>query len=383
MKLPLQGIVVLELAQYLSGPSAGLRLADLGARVIKIERPISGDACRQLAIKDLWIDESSLVFHTINRNKESFCADIKDASDRVLIKQLIAKADVLIHNFRPGIMMKNGLDYESVKKINPKIVYTEITGYGTKGPWRNKPGQDLLLQSVSGLTYLTGNASDDPVPFGLAISDYLCGNHAVQGILAALIRLKKYDIGAYLELSMLESIIDFQFEFFTTYYQTGKLPKRSAMGNAHALLGAPYGIYRTNDGYISIAMMSLSTLASAIACDEASVFSDEEVFCKRDAIKEVLSQHFLTDTTENWLKKMRAHDLWVMPVLDWNKLAGTETYNASNIEQELAISLNNKPMITTRCPIRLNNQILFSPVAAPKVGEHTADIKLALSKGSL
>ena len=141
---------MLEFSQYLSGPSAGLRLADLGARVIKIERPVTGDACRQLAIKNLWApDGSSLLFHTINRNKESFSADLKNPDDLQLIKQLIEKADVVTHNFRPGIMQKAGLDYDEVKAINPKIIYAEITGYGKNGPWKDRPGQDLLLQSMT------------------------------------------------------------------------------------------------------------------------------------------------------------------------------------------------------------------------------------------
>src|ERR1700743_458388 len=129
-ELPLHGLTVLEFSQYLSGPSAGLRLADLGARVIKIERPGAGDACRHLSIKNLWVDGDSLLFHTINRNKESFTADLKSTEGLHQIKKLIAIADVLTHNFRPGVMESAGLDYESVKRLNPKIIYGAISGYG-------------------------------------------------------------------------------------------------------------------------------------------------------------------------------------------------------------------------------------------------------------
>src|SRR6187402_2809632 len=135
--LPLEGLVVLEFSQYLSGPSAGLRLADLGARVIKIERPNGGDAGRRLAIKDLWVDESSLLFHTINRNKESFTADMKNEEDAAQIRKLIAKADVLIHNFRPGVMEKNKFGYSLVQQLNPRIIYGQISGYGSEGVWKN------------------------------------------------------------------------------------------------------------------------------------------------------------------------------------------------------------------------------------------------------
>jgi crotonobetainyl-CoA:carnitine CoA-transferase CaiB-like acyl-CoA transferase len=195
-QLPLKGLVVLEFSQYLSGPSAGLRLADLGARVIKIERPNGGDAGRKLSIKNLWVDDSSLLFHTINRNKESFSANLKDKEDLETVKKLIARADVLIHNFRPGVMQRTGLDYETVHQLNSKLIYAEISGYGKEGPWKLKPGQDLLLQSITGLAYTTGNGQNAPVPFGVAIVDILCGAQLVQGILGALIRRQKTGKGA-------------------------------------------------------------------------------------------------------------------------------------------------------------------------------------------
>ena len=173
MQLPLKDIVVLEFCQYLSGPCAGLRLADLGARVIKIEHPQKGEAGRKLAIKNMWVDDSSLLFHSINRNKESFAVDMNNEEDMVWLKKLIAKAQVITHNFRPGVMEKKGLGYETIKQINPSIVYTQISGYGEKGPWNHKPGQDLLVQSLSGLTYTTGSYDDAPTPVGLGIGDYL------------------------------------------------------------------------------------------------------------------------------------------------------------------------------------------------------------------
>ncbi|RYD68746.1 MAG: CoA transferase, partial [Sphingobacteriales bacterium] len=211
MNKPLEGLLVLEFCQFLAGPSAGLKLADLGARVIKIERPKIGDACRQLSIKNLFIDEDSLLFHTINRNKESYAADLKNPDDLDRLKKLISKADVMTHNFRPGVMEKIGLDYENVKDINPKIVYGVVTGYGNEGPWKNKPGQDLLVQAVSGLTFLSGVDVDGPVPFGLSVSDIMCGNHLVQGILAALIKKAKTKKSVLVEVSLLESVLDVQF----------------------------------------------------------------------------------------------------------------------------------------------------------------------------
>ena len=379
MQLPLKGITILEFSQYLSGPVAGLRLADLGARVIKIERPGKGDAGRHLAIKNLWVDESSLLFHTINRNKESFVADLKNADDLVFVRQLIAIADVITHNFRPGVMESLGLDYTHVKKINPAIIYTEISGYGKKGPWNHKPGQDLLTQVMSGLTYSTGNKEDHPIPFGLAIGDYLCGNQAVQAILAALIRRHKTGQGALLELSLLESLIDFQFEFFTTYFQTNQQHQRSGINNGHSLLSAPYGIYQTKNGYIAVAMMPLKKLNNAVKCAALDEFAEKEAFEKRDEIKAVLSQCFMEGTTESWLQKMHELDLWVMPVLNWEQLMQSSTYQALNIEQQLSME-NNKEITTTRCPIQYNKQYFLSSKPAPKLGEHTKELKKELEK---
>lgn len=377
MRLPLQGIVVLEFSQYLSGPCAGLRLADFGARVIKIEHPQKGEAGRRLAIKDLWADDSSLLFHTINRNKESFAADLDNEEDLNNVKKLIAKAHVLTHNFRPGVMQKKGLGYSTVKSINPSIVYTHITGYGSKGPWKKKPGQDLLLQSLSGLTYTTGSSTDDPVPLGLGIGDYLCGNQAVQFIIAALIRAKKSGEGALIELSLLESLIDFQFEFFTTYFKSGKLPERSAVNNAHALLSAPYGIYKTPDGYIAIAMMPLKTLNQALQCEPLETFKEEETFSKRDAIKKIIADHLVTQKTNYWLQKAKELDLWMMPVMNWKEMKQSEGYKVLQMEQEIALG-NHKKFITTRCPVRINKQLLLSSKPAPSVGEHVEHIKATL-----
>lgn len=377
MQLPLHGVIVLEFSQYLSGPCAGLRLADLGARVIKIEHSRKGEAGRRLAIKNLWVGDSSLLFHTINRNKESFAVDLDNEEDMQHIKRLIAKAHVLTHNFRPGVMQRKGLDYASVKAINSSIVYAEISGYGSKGPWKKKPGQDLLLQSLSGLTYTTGNQEDNPTPFGLGIGDYLCGNQAVQFIIAGLFRARKSGEGAFIQLSLLESLIDFQFEFFTTYFKSGKMPQRAAVNNAHALLSAPYGIYKTQDGYIAIAMMPLNVLNKALQCEQLAFFNEEESFSKRDTIKRVIADHILTQKTDYWLLKAKEIDLWIMPVLNWKEMKQSNGYKVLQIEQDIILD-GGKKFTTTRCPIRINKQLLLSNKRAPFIGEHVASIKSSL-----
>jgi CoA:oxalate CoA-transferase len=371
-QLPLEGLVVLEFSQYLSGPSAGLRLADLGARVIKIEKPGSGDAGRKLSIKNLWVDESSLLFHTINRNKESFTANLKDPNDLEVLKKIIGKADVLVHNFRPGVMQKNGLDYKAVQQVNPRLIYAEISGYGKEGPWKDKPGQDLLLQAITGLAYTTGNGNNGPVPFGIAIADILCGAQLVQGILGGLVRRQKNGAGALIEISLMESLLDFQFELLTTYYTSRQQPQRSQVGNGHPLLSAPYGIYATADGHIALAMMDIHALAKAIHCKALQEFSKEQAFANRDEIKTILADHLSSQKTNYWLVRLQQDGLWAMEVFDWEKMVHHEAYQRLQMEQ--VVKTGDKEIVTTRCPIRINGKRIFANKPAPRLGEHNGKV---------
>jgi len=375
---PLEGLTVLEFAQYMAAPSAGLRLADLGARVIKIERPKNGEGGRHIAIKNLFVDGDSLVFHTINRNKESFCADLKNPADSSNVQQLIASADVMTHNFRPGVMEKLGLDWESVRQINPRIVYGEVTGYGCEGPWKDKPGQDLLLQSLSGLTWLSGNADQGPVPMGLAVVDILCGSHLVQGILAALIRRAKSQRGALVQVSLMESILDFQFEVITTHLADGgRPPLRSKRFNAHAYLAAPYGIYPTADGYLALAMGDLMKIARLIGCTSIEAYRDPAAwFTCRDEIQQFLAEKLATRSTNEWLAVLQVAGVWCSDVFDYARLIAHETWKDLKMDQ--IVRREGVEIHTTRCPIRIDHEILFSPKAAPRVGENNETIEEAL-----
>jgi len=376
MNRPLEGLLVLEFCQFLAGPSAGLKLADLGARVIKIERPGIGDACRQLSIKNIFIEEDSLLFHTINRNKESYAADLKNPEDLAKLKQLIAKADIMTHNFRPGVMEKIGLDYQSVQLINPQLIYGVVTGYGKEGPWASKPGQDLLVQSVSGLTYLSGSAIDGPVPFGLSVSDIMCGNHLAQGVMAALIKRTKTNKGVLVEVSLLESVLDVQFEVITTYLNDGgKLPNRSlAKGSAHAYLSAPYGMYETADGYLALAMGSLPEICQLIDCDITDLYTDSHsAFENRDLLIERLAETFKKQPSRQWLERLERHGIWCAEVLNYQSATALNNYEYLQIEQQLDLG-NAKQIRTTVSPIRLDHEKLFAAKAAPKLGFDTAAI---------
>ncbi len=372
---PLAGLLVLDMSQFLSGPSAALRLADLGADVIKIERPQQGDLCRQLYISNLELDGDSTLFHTINRNKRSYAADLKNPEDLARIRKLIERADVLIQNFRPGVMEGIGLDYEKVRQINPRLVYGVITGYGTAGPWVKLPGQDLLVQSRSGLVWLNGDASQGPVPFGLAVADMLAGAHLVQGLLACLVRRGITGEGGLAEVSLLESTLDFQFEVLTTHLNDGRRsPSRSTVNNAHAYLGAPYGIYKTTDGYLALAMGSVTRLGELLECKALAAFSDPRSwFEQRDDIKHVLVEHIATRATADWLALLEPADYWCAPVMNWNELLEHDGFKVLDFLQDI-VRDNGATMVTTRCPIRVDGEALKASRGSPKIGEHNAAI---------
>jgi crotonobetainyl-CoA:carnitine CoA-transferase CaiB-like acyl-CoA transferase len=369
--LPLAGLLVLDFSQFLAGPGATLRLADMGATVIKIERPVTGDLCRQLYISDLEIDGDSTLFHTINRNKRSYVADLKTPGDLRAIRHLITKADVMVENFRPGVMRRIGLDYDVVRALNPRLIYGSVTGYGPEGPWVDFPGQDLLAQSLSGLVWLSGDRNQGPVPMGLAIADILTGAHLVQGLLAALIQRGNTNKGTLVEVSLLESIVDFQFEVLTTYLNDGgRAPQRSSVNNAHAYLGAPYGIYATADGHLALAMGSLTTLAQALDCPALSGFDQaKNAFTQRDEIKAVLASHLSRQSTSHWLQRLRAVDYWCAPVLHWHELLEHEAFRCLDMLQTVRRDRGGE-IRTTRCPIRFDRVRPESPLGAPRIGEH-------------
>ena len=373
---PLEGLLVLEFSQFMAGPTAGLRLADLGARVVKIERPVKGEGGRQIAIKNIFVDESSLVFHTINRNKESYAADLKNEQDLADIKRLIQRADVITHNFRPGVMEKIGLDYESVKLLNPRIIYATVTGYGHEGPWAKKPGQDLLVQSLSGLSWLSGSHQDGPVPFGLAVVDMYCATHLTQGILAALLKRSQTDQSVLVEVSLLESALDMQFEVLTTYFNDGeKLPQRSAVrGGGHAYLSAPYGLYKTTDGYLALAMGDVQKIADIIGLSGEQYQDTSTWFSQRDQILQDLGQALSQKTTDEWVHLLEKEGLWCGAVQDYHTFLTGTGFQQSSMLQDVKLQ-DDTLLKTTRSVYQIDDKYVFADKPAPKVGQDNKKIR--------
>ena len=371
MSLPLDGILVVDFSQFLSGPLCSLKLADLGARVIKIERPGLGDLCRTLYLSDTEIGGTNSLFHAINRNKESFTADLRDEGDRAMLRALVRRADVVLQNFRPGVIERQGFGYDDVTALNPGVVYGSISGYGEDGPWVDLPGQDLLAQARSGLMWLTGSAGDPPIAMGLAAADMMAGNALAQGVLAALVRKARTGQGGLVQTSLLEALLDFQFEVLTTHLNDGgRLPRRSAVNGAHAYLGAPYGVYQTADGWLALAMTpSLERLATLMGLSglDRWFHDPRQAMRDRDAIKAAIAAGVRTRESAHWLALLQPADIWCAEVLDWPELMASDAFRRLNMVQH--VSGNDVSLDTLRGALRIDGAALTSPRAAPDLGQ--------------
>ncbi len=374
---PLAGLVVLDLSQFLSGPSCCLRLGDLGARVIKVERPDGGDLTRRLYLSDTEIGGDSTLFHAINRGKESLALDLKAPDDLAALRRLVAQADVLVANFRPGVLERLGLAPAALRALNPRLVLGTISGYGPDGPWAHLPGQDLLAQARSGLMWLSGDADQGPVPMGLAVADMLAGATLAQGILAALVRRGVTGAGGHVETSLLEVLIDLQFEVLTTHLNDGgRRPARAAQGSAHAYLSAPYGVYAAQDGHLAIAMTPLGRLADLLDLPALAPWRDDPAawFTARDAIRAIIADRLARAPVARWLALLEPADIWCAQVLDWPALLASEGFARLDMLQTVTrgadISLR-----TTRAPLRIDGARPAQPRAAPQIGADSAAIR--------
>ncbi|MGA8438230.1 MAG: CaiB/BaiF CoA-transferase family protein [Candidatus Sulfotelmatobacter sp.] len=373
---PLHGILVLDFSQFLSGSLATLRLADMGARVIKIERPGAGDLGRTIYLSDTDVHGENTLFHAINRNKESYGADLKNPAELDKLRQLIARADVMVQNFRPGVMERLGLGFEKVSQINSRLVYGIVSGYGNAEAWRDRPGQDLLAQARSGIMWLSGDEGDPPTPMSLAIADMLAGHNLCEGILAELVRRSVTGRGGLVETSLIEALLDFQFEVITTHLNDGRRPpRRSAFRNAHSYLAAPYGVYDTANGYLALAMTHLPTLGKLLDWPALQEISDQaDGFRRRDEIKQIIAVRLKERTTEHWLEILNAADIWCAEVLDWPELFASQAFEQLAMIQTLRDECGIE-ILTTRLPIRVDGSLLTSERLAPRVGQHTESIQ--------
>ncbi|MEO1009915.1 MAG: CaiB/BaiF CoA-transferase family protein [Bacteroidota bacterium] len=375
MQQALEGVRVLDFSQLLQGPFATQMMGDLGADVIKVERNGSGDIYRGMTFFNQWIaGDESPCFMAWNRNKRSLAIDIKSVQGQEIIHKLAKEVDVIVENFRPGVMARLGYGYEDLKKINPGIIYCSASGWGHDGPYLTRPGQDLLVQSVSGAIMTSGKNSDGPVAIGTALCDQVNGLNSVYAILAALYYREKTGKGQEIKTNLLSSAIAFQMQDYFTIQNLGQTFHRPESKIGHPGNPAPFGMYKTSNGYLTIAMSPWPKLVEALGDESLMRYNDPQIlFDDRDKIHGIIEAITVTKTTEEWLDIMLALDLWVAKVNDQEDVEKDPQviYNKTFVEVEHPkagkVKVTNIPFKMSETPGQVKRP-------SPLIGEHGAEI---------
>jgi crotonobetainyl-CoA:carnitine CoA-transferase CaiB-like acyl-CoA transferase len=369
---PLAGLVVADFAQLAQGPFATQMLGDLGAEIIKIE-PIKGDWMRHWSMANIFLEGEGASFLSFNRNKRSIAIDLKNPRGKEVALRIIDRADVVIENFRPGVMERLGLGYDTLAERNPRLVYCASSGWGQTGPYASRPGQDLLVQAVAGVGYLNGDADGPPQGVGVGIADFTAGFHIVYGVLAALYARDRTGRGQRVDVSLLNSILNLHIQELSLYLNGAGLPVRSRSNIPGAYLGAPYGFYETADGYIAIAMNPIDKLARLVGIEGYEDHSESQIMVGRDQVRADFQKGFLTKTTQEWLDLLLAEDIWVAPV---NDFAAVEQ-DPQIRENEMIVEWEHPTAGTVRgvgIPVKYSETPGEIRRHAPLLGEHTEEI---------
>ncbi len=326
---PLEGIRVIDLTLALAGPLCTQRLGDMGAEVIKIEGPRRPDFTRRAPMLDTWLGGETTPYLSINRNKKSVAIDLKSPQGHALLMRLVAGADVVVQNMRPGAAERLGITFESLKAANPKIVYVSISGYGDSGPMVPRPGQDLLVQSFSGTTFNAGTSDGLPHPSPIYLVDVAASHNACEAVLAGLIQRDRQGIPVAAKVSLLQAVLEIQIQEITTYLSTGKYAPRGTSPYASTWMEPPYGIYKTADGHMAIAQADLGVIAEVLGSDELAAkakarpdpAATKAFGAWRDSIYPLLQTLLADRQSEPTIDALTARDVWCGPVLDYAGLA--------------------------------------------------------------
>ena len=373
---PLKGTKVLEVAQIMAGPACGLMLADLGADVIKIEKIPEGDDSRKFLPPD--VKGESAAFMIMNRGKRGLGLNLKDKMGIDIFKKMVAKSDVVVENFRKGTLERLGIGYEELKKINPKIILCEISGYGRTGPYANKGGFDLVAQGASGLMSITGESKEKPpMKVGAPLTDITAGILGATGVLAALINREKTGKGQKVDTSLYEAGI------IHTYWQsaiagaTGSSP--GPLGSAHPLT-APYQAFKTKDKWITIGASNQNSWMNLIKALKREDLNKDERFCDNknrmknlNALVEILNIELTKKTSQEWLAIFDKEGLPCGPI---NSILDMHI-DSQTIHRKMIIDVENKKAGKSKAigmPIKFSNTNNEKFIGSPTLGEHTNQI---------
>ena len=376
----LEGIKVIDCSQILAGPFCSMLLADHGAEVIKVEKPNGGDDVRTWGPP--FIGKDSSAFVQLNRNKRSISLDIKTKKGRVILNKLLKNSDVFIENSRVGTMQKIGFGYEDVKKINKKIIYCSITGFGTTGPYSKRGGFDLIAQGMSGLMSITGIEGLPPVKIGVPIADLNTGMFAMQGILSAYIHKLKHNEGQFLEVSLLESALAYTLYESGIFFTTGDIPKPT--GSSHRLT-APYQAIKTKDGFINIGAANQSNwdrLVESIGLDELKQDNRFDTSEKRQLnqkeLEIILEKIFITKSSKEWIDYLLTNSIPAGPILNMKEVWNDPHLKSRNMDVKLDHPAQ-KSIQNIGVAVKLHSTPGKIKTPAPLYGEHTKDILLELN----
>jgi crotonobetainyl-CoA:carnitine CoA-transferase CaiB-like acyl-CoA transferase len=378
----LSGIRVLDCSIAMAGPFAAQRMGDMGADVIKVE-PVTGEWQRHAPAGGAWGNEINVSFLSLNRNKRSLAVDLKSPDGKALLLEMVKTADVFLQNYRPGVAARLGVDYETLSAINPKLIYVSVSGYGEDGPYKNYPGQDLLLQSMSGAMMSAGSKDTPPSPAGQYLVDAITAYTAFEGALAALFHRERTGEGQKVEVNMLDAITTIQMQELSVF-TVGKKPQtRSAEPHAHCYIRAPYGVFQTKDSYITIAMANLKKLGELIEEPFFANLEDQtDSWTYRDEIYAMTRIQLEKKTTQEWLDLFRPADIWCSPVYGYADLVDDPQikHNGTFVEYDHPTEGHVK---TPGFPIRFSKTPSTVDRGAPRIGEHTREILAAVGKSEV
>jgi crotonobetainyl-CoA:carnitine CoA-transferase CaiB-like acyl-CoA transferase len=318
----LQGIRVVSFNHFLLGPMGIQALGDLGADVISVESA-EGAWQRHWSSGNIWHDGQSALHLCANRNKRSVAIDLKSPQGRELALRLIDTADVVAENFRPGVMEKLGLGYETLKARRPGLIYASASGYGPDGPYAEKPGQDLLAQALFGMMAITGQAATGPRPAGVSVVDHHGAALFAMGILAAIVRRQRSGQGCRVDASLMQAALDLQAESLVAWANAPAPPPvtqafRHVAGWYYA---APYGVYATRDGHLAVSLTPLTVLAEALDEPRLAAFNEKDSWSRQDEITELIAERLKTATTAEWIARMDPMKIWHAPVQGYAQIA--------------------------------------------------------------
>ena len=374
---PLAGVKVLDLTQIMAGPMCTMLLADMGANVIKIERPGGGDDTRRMGSR--LSERFAAGFLALNRNKRSIALDLRGDDGKAVFKRMAETADIVVENFRPGVMDRLGLGYETLAEINPRLVYGSISGFGGTGPYRSRGGFDLVAQGMSGLMSVTGFPDGPPAKVGVPITDIGAGSFTAFGILAAYIHAQRTGQGQQVDGSLMEAGIAYTVWESSEYFATGEIP--GPLGSAHRV-NAPYQALRTSDGYINIGAASQPTweqfcraIGQEALIEDARYKEPNDRKAREEELAALLEEILSKQTTAHWMELLEAAGVVAGPIYDMEQVYSNEQVLA----REMLVELDDEELGTVKnigVPVKLSLTPGRIRHRGPGLGEHSREVLL-------